>query len=59
MGWPKAARGFRQNIPSSEKNGENWELADLPDDKSIIEKASFLRNFSDQVVDISRFQIPL
>jgi len=29
-------REFGKEIPSGEKIGESWELADLPEDKSII-----------------------
>ena len=29
-------RGFGKDIPAGKKIGESWELADLPDDKSVI-----------------------
>jgi len=35
-GGQKLRRFFGKDIPSSEKIGESWELADLPDDKSVI-----------------------
>jgi len=35
-GGQKLREVFNKDIPPSEKIGESWELADLPDDKSII-----------------------
>ena len=36
-GGQKLREFFNKDIPPSEKIGESWELADLPDDKSVIE----------------------
>lgn len=36
-GGQKLREFFNKDIPASEKIGESWELADLPDDKSIID----------------------
>ena len=35
-GGQKLRQFFAKDIPPSEKIGESWELADLPDDKSVI-----------------------
>jgi len=35
-GGQKLRDVFGKDIPPSEKIGESWELADLPDDKSVI-----------------------
>jgi len=35
-GGQKLREFFNKDIPPSEKIGESWELADLPDDKSVI-----------------------
>ena len=36
-GGQKLREFFNKDIPAGEKIGESWELADLPDDKSVIE----------------------
>ena len=35
-GGQKLREFFNKDIPAGEKIGESWELADLPDDKSVI-----------------------
>jgi len=40
-GGQKLREVFGKDIPPSEKIGESWELADLPDDKSVIANGEF------------------
>ena len=40
MGGRKLQDVFGKELPAGEKIGESWELADLPEDKSVIANGS-------------------
>lgn len=64
-GW-KLREIFGKNLPEGEKIGESWELADLPDDKSIIENGqladktlgSILKEYPKQLTGNENFTAP-
>ena len=49
-GGQKLREIFNKDIPPFEKIGESWELADLPDDKSVIINGEFAGQTIDSVI---------
>jgi len=49
-GGQKLRQVFGKDIPPSDKIGESWELADLPNDKSVIENGQFAGQTLSQVI---------
>jgi mannose-6-phosphate isomerase len=49
-GGQKLREIFGKDIPPSEKIGESWELADLPDDKSVIANGELAGQTIDSVI---------
>ncbi len=68
-GGQKLRTFFNKDIPANEKIGESWELADLPDDKSIIANGEFagqplysiIKKYPEQITGQKNFpdQFPL
>ena len=50
-GGQKLQEVFDKDIPPGEKIGESWEVADLPDDKSIITNGELVRETLGSVVE--------
>jgi mannose-6-phosphate isomerase len=50
-GGQKLREVFGKDIPPSEKIGESWELADLPDDKSVIVNGELAGQTIDSVIE--------
>jgi mannose-6-phosphate isomerase len=65
-GGQKLRQVFGKDIPSGEKIGESWELADLPDDKSVIENgdlagrtlADVIRKYPKEITGYEDFKLP-
>ncbi len=65
-GGQKLRQVFGKDIPSGEKIGESWELADLPDDKSVIENgdlagrtlADVIRKYPEDITGNEDFKLP-
>jgi len=65
-GGQKLRQVFGKDIPSGEKIGESWELADLPDDKSVIENgdmagrtlADVIRKYPKDITGDKDFKLP-
>ncbi len=49
-GGRKLREFFNKDIPPSEKIGESWELADLPDDKSVISNGELAGQTLDSII---------
>ena len=49
-GGQKLQQVFNKDIPPGEKIGESWELADLPEDKSVISNGEFAGQTLDAMV---------
>ena len=57
---------FNKNIPPTEKIGESWELADLPDDKSVITNgelagqtlAEVIQKYPKEITGDKNFSLP-
>jgi mannose-6-phosphate isomerase len=66
-GGQKLREVFNKDIPPFEKIGESWELADLPDDKSIIANGelagqtlnSAIQKFPKEITGDENFSLPL
>ena len=50
-GAQKLREVFGKDLPAGQKIGESWELADLPDDKSLISNGPWARKSIRQAVD--------
>jgi len=50
-GGQKLREVFGKDIPPGEKIGESWELADLPEDKSVIENGPFVGRTLNSVIE--------
>ncbi len=50
-GGQKLREFFNKDIPPGEKIGESWELADLPDDKSVIANGELAGQTLDSVIE--------
>lgn len=65
-GGRKLGEVFNKEIPPSEKIGESWELADLPEDKSIIANgdlagktlARVIKKYPEQITGDKKFALP-
>ena len=65
-GGQKLREVFGKNIPPFENIGESWELADLPEDKSIIANGQFagqtlhslIKQYSQQITGDKDFSLP-
>jgi len=65
-GGQKLKQFFGKNIAVDEKIGESWELADLPNDKSIIANGSLagrnieevIKEYPEQITGNENFQLP-
>ena len=49
-GGQKLREVFGKDIPATEKIGESWELADLPDDKSVVAEGELAGQTIDSVI---------
>ena len=65
-GGQKLREVFGKDIPAGEKIGESWELADLPDDKSIIANgelagqtlSSGIKKYPEEITGDENFSLP-
>ena len=65
-GGRKLQEVFNKDIPAGEKIGESWELADLPDDKSVIANgelagqtlASAIEQYPKEITGDENFSLP-
>lgn len=65
-GGRKLREFFNKDIPPNEKIGESWELADLPDDKSVISNGtlagqtlgSVIRKYPKEITGDKNFSLP-